>query len=277
MSTNAGIPNPVERLVLVDEMTRPASGPFVARSLPGHQIQFVLGGRVAQWAEGRYEKLETGVAVWYHESEPITGEILAAPWRFITLNFLAPRLPPPPDDQRVVRCPPAALARARELLKLWREPAPATPERHFQCHILLLSLLLELRPNTCLRAGSQSEIKIWWAIEKHLRSRIEETVSLKTLASLSRLSLRTLMRACKAATGLPPMKRIKELRLDHARGLVQHSTLSITDIAFRVGYSRSQEFSRDYHKKFGLSPRAHRLQPPDYQTFEPGKTSGLRL
>jgi len=64
------------------------------------------------------------------------------------------------------------------------------------------------------------------------------------------------------------MKRLKELRLGHARGLVQHSDLPITEIAFRVGYGRSQEFSRDYHHRFGVSPREDRRQPPSYLRWE---------
>ena len=41
------------------------------------------------------------MAVWYHDNEAVTGRIVRAPWVFYTVNFLAPRLPPPPCEDRV--------------------------------------------------------------------------------------------------------------------------------------------------------------------------------
>ncbi len=270
-----GIPTPVDRLILMDEIVRPATGPFAARSLPGHQVDFVLSGEVREVAEGRTEHLGKGAVSWYYESEPLRGEVLQAPWRFITVNFLAPSLAPPPDDQRVMRCAPAALARARELLELWRNRTLAPMERELRCHILLFYLLLDVLPRECLHRAPPAEMKIWWSIEKKLRARLEEAISLKSIKALTNCSVRTVERACKAATGLPPMKRLKELRLGHAHGLVRYSNLAITEIAFRVGYSRSQEFSRDYRRKYGLSPREHRRQAAHLGTFEMPQAQSL--
>ena len=64
------------------------------------------------------------------------------------------------------------------------------------------------------------------------------------------------------------MKRIKELRLSYARGLVQHSELSISEIAYRTGYSRVQELSRDYHERFKVTPREERAHGPSYREIE---------
>ena len=64
------------------------------------------------------------------------------------------------------------------------------------------------------------------------------------------------------------MKRVKELRLSYARGLVQHSELSISEIAYRTGYSRVQELSRDYHERFNVTPREERAQAPSYREIE---------
>jgi transcriptional regulator GlxA family with amidase domain len=109
---------------------------------------------------------------------------------------------------------------------------------------------------------------MWWRIEKQLRIRLEQPISLDGIRRLGGLSLRTIIRACKAATGVPPMRRLKDIRLSFARGLVQHSDLTITEIAFRVGYARSQEFSRDYHRRFGITPREDRARPPGYRELE---------
>jgi transcriptional regulator GlxA family with amidase domain len=54
------------------------------------------------------------------------------------------------------------------------------------------------------------------------------------------------------------MKRLKQIRLSLARGLVQHSDLNMTEISQRVGYARVHEFSRDYRKAHGRPPTAER-------------------
>jgi AraC-like DNA-binding protein len=258
----------VERLVLVDEIGRFQTGRFQSQSLPGHLLHIVTAGVVRQWAEGRAEVVRPGTIVWYHENEPVRGEIQRAPWRFITINFHAPAVPPPPDDQRVLRAGRATLALGRKLLRLWRDRSLPPLEHQLQCHRALIELLQDVLPRAGYKPPAQPNAKVWWRIEKQLRIRLEQPISLDDIQRLGGLSLRTIIRACKAATGVPPMRRLKDIRLSFARGLVQHSDLTITEIAFRVGYARSQEFSRDYHRRFGITPREDRARPPGYRELE---------
>jgi transcriptional regulator GlxA family with amidase domain len=64
--------------------------------------------------------------------------------------------------------------------------------------------------------------------------------------------------ACRYAVGLPPLKRIKQIRFSLARGLLQRSALSVKEIAAETGYPRVHEFLRDYRKHFGHPPTAGR-------------------
>lgn len=267
MDTNA-LASPVETLLIVDEVVRNKAVAFRSQSLPGHLLHIVTAGAVDQWAEGRAEVLREGMVVWYHESEPVRGKILRAPWRFITINFVAPSLPPPPDELRVVHAHVATLDLGRELLKFWRDRSQTPVSRQMNCHLTLLKLLLKLTPPAGLKMMSHAGASPWWRIEKRLRLQLDEPHSLAGIQKLSGLSLRTVIRACQAATGMPPMKRLKELRLGYARNLIQHSDLPMTEIAFRVGYTRSQELSRDYHRNFGVTPREDRGHSPSYQRIE---------
>jgi AraC-like DNA-binding protein len=262
--TNKGLAAPVERLVLVDEIERIQTGPFHSQSLPGHLVHIVTAGKVSQWAEGRAETFGPGAVVWYHDNELIRGKILRAPWRFITINFLAPALPPPRDDYRVFRASAVTLRLGHELLALWRDRALSPLERQLNCHRALIELLQRILRSAGLQTPPQPGAQAWWRIEKRLRARLDETHTLATVHQLSGLSTRTIVRVCRAATGLPPMKRLREMRLGYAHGLLQHSDLPITEIALRIGYARPQEFSRDYRKRFGLSPREDRRRSPSY-------------
>jgi AraC-like DNA-binding protein len=54
------------------------------------------------------------------------------------------------------------------------------------------------------------------------------------------------------------MRRIKEIRLSPARGLIANSDITVSEIAARIGYGRVQEFSRDFHRLFGVPPTTAR-------------------
>jgi AraC-like DNA-binding protein len=267
MNTNALV-SPVEKLLLVDEVVRTQAEPFQSQSLPGHLLHIVTAGAVDQWAEGRPELLREGTVVWYHENEPVRGTILRAPWRFITINFIAPTLSPPPDERRVIRVDAATISLGRQLLKFWRNGRQTLASRQLNCHLTLLKLLVKLIPSTEQVLPSDTGANSWWRIEKQLRLQLDVPHTLESIRKLSGLSLRTVIRVCQAATGMPPMKRLKELRLGYARGLVQHTDLPMTEIAFRIGYSRSQELSRDYRLRFHITPRDDRNGTPSYLRIE---------
>ncbi|MHC4874825.1 MAG: helix-turn-helix domain-containing protein [Planctomycetota bacterium] len=51
------------------------------------------------------------------------------------------------------------------------------------------------------------------------------------------------------------MQRLRSLRMSEARGLLIYSSLNITQIAQYLDYPRVHEFSREFKKYFGVSPR----------------------
>ena len=259
---------PVEKLLLVDEVVRNQTVPFQSQSLPGHLLHLVTAGAVDQWAEGRPEMLREGTVVWYHENEPVRGTILRAPWRFITINFLAPTLQPPPDERRVIHADATIISLGIQLLKFWRDARQTPASRQLNCHLILLKLLMKLMPSAGHSIPLEASANAWWRIENRLRLQLDVPHTLASIQKLSGSSLRTVSRVCQAATGLPPMKRLKELRLGYARGLIQHTNLPITEIALRIGYSRSQELSRDYRLRFHITPRDDRHRMPSYQRIE---------
>lgn len=260
---------PIQRIVLVDEFGRPERGEYRSASTPGHLIHIVESGEVTQVAEGRPEAFRAGAVVWYHECEPIKGRVLRAPWRFISINFIAPALAPPRDDRRVLPAGPQTLILARRLLALWRDRSMPAMERDLRCVGTLAELLLDFMPlgevPPQANVYPRNAVALWWRVEKQLRERLDEPADLRAIARLAGLSVRTTIRACKAATGQPPIQRLRDLRLAYAHTLLHYSDLSVTDIAFRIGYARVQEFSRDFRRYYGCTPRTTRtLTPTDH-------------
>ncbi len=255
----------VTAIRLVDEITRSKTGPFRAVSLPGHLIHVVTEGEVEQEAGGIVERFKAGDSVWYWENEPVSGHVVKAPWRFYTVSFSAPSLPPPPPNERVRPVSHRAVRWTRDLLLVWRNTQLPPVVRHIRLHALLLEVILELLSDAAREQCAEAEAGLWWKIEAALRADLSRPVNLRVLCELSHRGERSIFRACKKATGLSPMKRVKQIRLSHARGMLQFSRLSVSEIAYDVGYERVQEFSRDYRKHYDCTPTQARRAGPDYR------------
>ena len=65
-------------------------------------------------------------------------------------------------------------------------------------------------------------------------------------------------RKVKALTGLSPSVFIRNIRLYHAKKLLQTSELNISEIAYEVGFSSPVYFSDVFFKEFGFRPKEAR-------------------
>ncbi len=218
------------------------------------------------------DKLHPGHLVWYHQEEPVEGIILKAPWRFVTVGFLAPDLPPPPDERRVIPVPAPVKRSLRSLLLAWREGPEDCAMRALLCIGLLNQALRDVLALTYPAPTAGPALATlpsrWWKAEKWARQNLEQPPALAELARRAGLSERGTSRACHAATGMSPGRRLKAIRLAHARNLLQLTDLRITEVAQMAGYGRVQEFSRDMRKHHGINPTTLRARGPDYHELE---------
>ena len=103
-------------------------------------------------------------------------------------------------------------------------------------------------------AGSRHLLDIARAIT-HLEANPQEPVKLDHLASLARMSKRSLVRAFRDATGLPPIAYLIQLRINRAAAMLRSGSEPVTEIAFRTGFTDSNYFTRQFRKLTGVSPR----------------------
>ncbi len=88
-----------------------------------------------------------------------------------------------------------------------------------------------------------------------LRDRFSEPVRIEELAEVARMSPSAFHRQFKAITSMTPLQYQKQLRLLEARRLMVADEANVETAAFRVGYESPSQFSREYSRMFGLSPR----------------------
>jgi AraC-like DNA-binding protein len=88
-----------------------------------------------------------------------------------------------------------------------------------------------------------------------LRDRFAEPIRIGDLASIARLSPSAFHRQFKAMTSMTPLQYQKQLRLLEARRLMACNAGNVEEAAFQVGYESPSQFSREYSRMFGRSPR----------------------
>lgn len=93
---------------------------------------------------------------------------------------------------------------------------------------------------------------------REIQSDLSRTMAVGNLADYVGMSTSTFFEHFKAVTGTSPLQYQKDLRLLHARDALRATSDKVSEIAFRVGYESSAQFSREYARKFGLSPRQDR-------------------
>ncbi|PKL75333.1 MAG: AraC family transcriptional regulator [Candidatus Melainabacteria bacterium HGW-Melainabacteria-1] len=92
------------------------------------------------------------------------------------------------------------------------------------------------------------------AIE-HLRKNFASRLSVPDLARHVGMSVSSFYEHFKLITDTTPLQYQKELRLLEAKRLLIAGENSVSRIAFDVGYESPTQFSREYSRKFGASPR----------------------
>ncbi len=82
--------------------------------------------------------------------------------------------------------------------------------------------------------------------------------TLKILAAELHLAAGYLVRLFNAATGLPPMAYLGQLRAEHAAVLLLHADEPVTSIGRAVGWPDQSGFARRFKAHYGLSATAYR-------------------
>lgn len=109
-------------------------------------------------------------------------------------------------------------------------------------------------------AAPFSEVTALSRVMAYLESHFSEAITLDDLVQLSNFSKSSLIRLFRRCLGTTPMSYLNDLRLRKARDLLLDSRLSVTEVAFSVGFSDSNYFSRQFRSKYFLSPRQYRYR-----------------
>ena len=102
------------------------------------------------------------------------------------------------------------------------------------------------------KSGTRYRELIEW-----LKTRIGEPTNVSQMAEYAKESERSFHRRFRETTGKSPGKYFENLRLDHARSLLETGT-SVDMAAQSVGYRSNAAFRSAFSRRFGISPKVHK-------------------
>ncbi len=96
--------------------------------------------------------------------------------------------------------------------------------------------------------------KIHQVIEENMDN---SDFNIDTIASSIGLSRSAFFKKLKSLTGLAPVDLVKEIRLNKSVELIKNTDLSVSEIAFAVGFKDSGYYSKCFRKKYNQTPREY--------------------
>lgn len=111
-----------------------------------------------------------------------------------------------------------------------------------------------LTPQKVQLASPDEELlqKIVEIMEEHLE---DTSFNVNQMCKMVHLSHMHFIRKVKQLTGKKPAELLKAFRLKRAKDLLLQNNISISEVAYKVGYDLPNSFSRAFKKEFGMSPK----------------------
>jgi AraC-like DNA-binding protein len=142
---------------------------------------------------------------------------------------------------------------------LEREIAAKEPAYAFHCTAAFMQIIGYLsRCYSQAQPPSLQPLLRMGSVIGYLEEHYASPVALAELARVAHMSRSSLQRFFKRSTGSSPVAYLIRLRVRKACELLRSGDQTVTEIAFRVGFTDSNYFARQFSRVMGESPRDYR-------------------
>jgi len=157
-----------------------------------------------------------------------------------------------------LRLPYADLPVISDLLaRMLKEFKAAQPGYRVLVRSLLVQFIVYCARAYSLASRSQSRLLIQLGeVISYLDHAYTQPIGLREIAEVASMSERTLIRRFKEGMGISPIEYIIRRRLQRGAELLREGNRSVSEVAFAVGFTDSNYFSRQFKRMMGVSPRA---------------------
>jgi AraC family transcriptional regulator len=120
--------------------------------------------------------------------------------------------------------------------------------------IYLLRNYCATQPKLSSFSGGLSRLTLQQVTE-YIHEHLHQDLKLIELSAIAQLSPYYFLRLFKHHTGFTPHQYILTQRIEQAKHLLQHSKLSIAEIAVQTGFSDQSHLTRCFKRRFGVTPK----------------------
>lgn len=91
-------------------------------------------------------------------------------------------------------------------------------------------------------------------IDEYIHAHLDQKITLADLANCIHVSVPHFERIFRATIHRPPYRYVLDIRLDHAKALLEHTSLTMIEVALRCGFSSQSHFNTHFKRQFGVTP-----------------------
>lgn len=126
------------------------------------------------------------------------------------------------------------------------------------------------RPNSLIaNKESAARTELFWPVLRYVHLHYRKPLSLEELAERFELSVSYIGVSFKKYTGHTFVKYIHHLRIETADNMLQHTNISVTDIALEVGFESFRTFARVFRERKGITANQFRSLSKQKKNSDP--------
>jgi transcriptional regulator GlxA family with amidase domain len=91
-------------------------------------------------------------------------------------------------------------------------------------------------------------------VQDYVAAHFSENTDLPALASIAGLSKNHFAREFRRSLGITPHHYLTQKRVERAQHLLTHTSLSLAEISYAVGFSHQSHLTRCFHELLGVTP-----------------------
>jgi transcriptional regulator of acetoin/glycerol metabolism/AraC-like DNA-binding protein len=91
-------------------------------------------------------------------------------------------------------------------------------------------------------------------VREHIEVHLGDSVDLAMLAAVAGLSIHHFARGFKQSAGVTPHHYLTQKRVERAQHMLAHTALSLSEIAYAVGFSDQSHLARHFRQMLGITP-----------------------